>query len=240
MGYTEAYESDLIRGDQDPLPWRLRAEITALALGTDRLLDIGCGTMFKTLALAPLVRQVVGVEPNPRMLAQAHTNITASAVGNAVVVAGRAEQLPFPDSSFDLVTVMLAPHDTSEISRVLRPGGRAVLEKIGDRDKWNFKTEFGADDHGPRGQFADLDQGQRAREYEDEFAGLFDRVEVREGFWATYYSRTGLELLLEQTSAIRGFDPVADKAVLDRICQEWTTHRGIKTIQNRMLIQAWK
>ncbi|MGW0515803.1 class I SAM-dependent methyltransferase [Crossiella sp. NPDC003009] len=240
MGYTEAYESDLLRGDQEPPPWQLREEITALARSTDRLLDIGCGTMFKTLALAPLVGQVVGVEPNPRMLAQAQANIAAGTADNALVVGGRAEQLPFPDASFDLVTVMLAPHDTSEISRVLRPGGRAVLEKIGDRDKSNLKTEFGADEHGLRGQFADLAAGERARGYEEEFAGFFDQVQVRQGFWATYYARAGLELLLEQTSTIRGFDPVADKTVIDRICQRWATGRGIRTTQNRILIQAWK
>ncbi|WHT20667.1 class I SAM-dependent methyltransferase [Crossiella sp. CA-258035] len=240
MAYTEAYESDLLRGDQEPPPWRLREEIAALARGTDRMLDIGCGTMFKTLALAPLVGQVVGVEPNPRMLAQARANILAGAADNAFVVAGHAEQLPFPDASFDLVTVMLAPHDTGEISRVLRPGGRAVLEKIGDRDKSNFKTEFGADEHGPRGQFADLAAGERARAYETEFAEAFTRTEVRQGFWATYYTRPGLELVLEQTSAVRNYDPVVDKPVVDRICQEWTTDRGIRTTQNRILIHAWK
>jgi SAM-dependent methyltransferase len=240
VAYTEAYESQLLRGDQDPLPWRLIEEIAELARPADRVLDVGCGTLFKTLALAPLVDEIVGVEPNPRMLAQARANIAAAAATNVEVVDGVAEALPFPDASFDLVIVMLAPHDTCEISRVLRPGGRAVLEKIGDRDKANFKAEFGADEHGLRGQFADLAEGERARKYEAEFAENFGRVQVEQGFWDTYYSREGLELLLEQTSTVRGFDRIADRLVVDRICERWTTARGVRTTQNRILIRAWK
>ena len=240
MPYTEAYESALLRGDQDPPPWQLHDEIAALARRDDWLLDIGCGTMRKTLRLAPLVAGVVGVEPAQRMRRQAWVNIHATEDASAVVLDGTAQSLPFEDETFDLVTVMMAPHDTAEIARVVRPGGRVVCEKLGERDKANIKLAFGDDEHGPRGQLAELAPGERAAQFEQEFRAHFGHVDIREGWWATYYTREGLELLLEQTPTIRSYDREADRATVDRVCAQWATDRGVVTAQHRLLIRAWK
>nr|WP_052478274.1 class I SAM-dependent methyltransferase [Kibdelosporangium sp. MJ126-NF4]CEL17353.1 FIG00996192: hypothetical protein [Kibdelosporangium sp. MJ126-NF4]CTQ91420.1 FIG00996192: hypothetical protein [Kibdelosporangium sp. MJ126-NF4] len=240
MSYTEAYESALIRGDQDPLPWNLHEEITSRVSEDDHVVDIGCGTAFKALRFASLVRRVTGVEPNRTMLAQALSNIRAAASATTTVVAGQAERLPIQDQACDVVTVMLAPHSASEVSRILRPGGTAILEKIGDRDKWNVKSAFASDSQGPRGQFADLAEGERAQLLRDELAEHFADVEVRHGFWKTYYTRQALELLLDQTPTVRGFDRQADKPTLDRLFLDHHTDRGLETTQNRLLIIARK
>jgi ubiquinone/menaquinone biosynthesis C-methylase UbiE len=239
--YTESYESALLRGDQDPLPWVLHDEIAAVLSPADRLLDIGCGTAFKTVRLAPLASQVVGVEPNSRMLAKATANIrSATATTNMAAVAGRAEQLPFRNNSFDVVTVMLAPHDAREVSRVLRPGGCAVLEKLGDQDKANIKAAFGTDAHGLRGQFSNLAPGERVHLLQRELSAWFARVEVRVGTWATYYTLDGLLMLLEQTPTVRAFDRGTDTDAIAKLQEDHLDERGIKTIQERILVHAWK
>ena len=69
-----------------------------LARRADRALDVGCGAGLSTAALAPLARQVVGLEPVPAMLAHRRT-----VAPRARFVIGRAEWLPFPAESFDLV-----------------------------------------------------------------------------------------------------------------------------------------
>ena len=56
----------------------------------DQALDVGCGAGLSTTALAPLARQVTGLEPVPAMLA--HWRIVAP---QARFVIGRAERLPF-------------------------------------------------------------------------------------------------------------------------------------------------
>jgi SAM-dependent methyltransferase len=90
-------------------------------------LDIGCGAGLSTAALAPLASSVVGLEPEATML----THCAKVAPGAAFVI-GRAEALPFPDGSFDLVSTAgalnyadLAP-SLAEVARVMAPGGLFV------------------------------------------------------------------------------------------------------------------
>lgn len=74
--------------------------------------------------------EVVGIEPDPHMLKRAQTR--AARLGRPVVLlAEGAEDLPFPDASFDvtvatLVFCTIADPDRAlaELRRVLRPGGQ--------------------------------------------------------------------------------------------------------------------
>ena len=90
-------------------------------------LDVGCGAGASTAALLPLARRVIGLEPYAPMLAHA----SAVAAGAAFLV-GRAEALPFPPASFDLVTAAGALNyadvevSLSEVARVLSPHGLFV------------------------------------------------------------------------------------------------------------------
>jgi ubiquinone/menaquinone biosynthesis C-methylase UbiE len=101
---------------------------------SDVALDVATGTGNTALALAPFVAQVTGVDLAQKMLEGARARALEEGVTNAVFLEGSAEDLPFPDASFDLVTSRHAPHhfrDVSqfllEVARVLKPGGRFVL-----------------------------------------------------------------------------------------------------------------
>jgi SAM-dependent methyltransferase len=79
-------------------------------------------------ALAERGAAVWGIDPSTEMLAQAR------AQGGAVQLAsGSAESLPFPDASFDRAVLRLVVHLVDrprafhELSRVLAPGGQAVI-----------------------------------------------------------------------------------------------------------------
>jgi len=99
-----------------------------LAGQADRALDVGCGAGLSTAALAPLARQVIGLEPVPAMLAYRRT-----VAPQAGFVIGRAERLPFAAGSFDLVTAAGSlnyadfPSALAEIARVLTPDGTFLL-----------------------------------------------------------------------------------------------------------------
>ncbi|MGO8949161.1 MAG: class I SAM-dependent methyltransferase [Ktedonobacterales bacterium] len=112
------------------------AELLELAAPqpSDLALDISTGGGHTTLAVAPHVAEVIASDLTPRILQAARDFITAQGVSNVVFVVADAEQLPFLDASFDLVTVRIAPHHyanvraaTLEMARVLVPGGRLVL-----------------------------------------------------------------------------------------------------------------
>jgi len=96
----------------------------------EHVLDVACGTGNAALRAAAAGARTVGVDLTPQLLEVARS--LASEGGVAVEwKEGDAENLPFPDESFDVVLsvfgCMFAPrHDVvaHEIARVLRHGGR--------------------------------------------------------------------------------------------------------------------
>jgi ubiquinone/menaquinone biosynthesis C-methylase UbiE/catechol 2,3-dioxygenase-like lactoylglutathione lyase family enzyme len=101
---------------------------------TEHALDVSTGGGHVALALAPYVASVTASDLTPRMLDAARTFLVARGVTNATFVVADAERLPFLDTSFDLVTVRIAPHHyvdvraaVHEMARVLRPGGRLIV-----------------------------------------------------------------------------------------------------------------
>lgn len=98
--------------------------------GGERLLDIGTGAGAFALALAPLVREAVGVDIVPALLAEARKRAPA----NVELIEADATALPFPSASFDLVTTARTLHHVArpevvlaEADRVLRPGGTMLV-----------------------------------------------------------------------------------------------------------------
>jgi ubiquinone/menaquinone biosynthesis C-methylase UbiE len=94
-------------------------------------LDIGSGTGRFSPALAEAFGPVTGVEPSVRMreIAQAQSQHP-----DVRYLAGRADDIPAPDSSADYALMFLSwhhvrdkPRAARELARVLRPGGRLLL-----------------------------------------------------------------------------------------------------------------
>jgi SAM-dependent methyltransferase len=99
-----------------------------IALSSEhRLLDVGCGDGYLTARFGKRAREVVGLDPDPKMIGMART---LHAGPNLQFDQGIAEKLPYPDASFDrVVAVSVAEHfqdpaaGLKEMARVLRPGG---------------------------------------------------------------------------------------------------------------------
>jgi len=78
--------------------------------GTGRLLDVGCGPGSLALLLAPLFAEVVGVDPDPGMIAEARSVAIAQGVTNARWVEMPAEALPGELGSFQVATFAQSFH----------------------------------------------------------------------------------------------------------------------------------
>jgi ubiquinone/menaquinone biosynthesis C-methylase UbiE len=98
-----------------------------------RVLDVACGSGNLAIEAARMGAVATGVDIAPNLLEQARER--ARSEGLAIQFdEGDAEELPYPDGTFDVVVsmfgVMFAPRPalaTSELARVCRSGGRIAL-----------------------------------------------------------------------------------------------------------------
>lgn len=125
--FADWYERERHHGYHAMLDRLQVGVVRPLALGRD-VLEIGCGTGLILKEVAPFARQAIGLDISRGMLGHARRR-------GLNVVEGSATDLPFPDAVFDTVySFKVLAHvehirrAMEEVSRVLRPGGRAALE----------------------------------------------------------------------------------------------------------------
>ena len=116
--------------------WRRRALDCARDKRPQRVLDLATGTGDFALAAARLgPQQVVGIDMAIEMLRLGAAKVAAKGLTSRVeLLVGDAEQLPFQDNTFDLVTGAFGvrnfghiPSGLAEAYRVLKPGGQLLV-----------------------------------------------------------------------------------------------------------------
>lgn len=84
---------------------------------SDFLLDVGTGTGF---ALDMFNCKKIGIDPSPKLLKKA----------NSKVIKGKAEALPFPDKTFDIVMSITAVHHFDDIKKGLKEIRRVAKDRV--------------------------------------------------------------------------------------------------------------
>lgn len=113
------------------------ADIAAVAPTGAWVLEVGCGPGHLSILLArEHGLKVTGLDLDPAMIERARANAERAITGDGrpSFAVGDVAALPLPDGSFDLVVSTLSMHHwadpvagATEIGRVLRPGGRALV-----------------------------------------------------------------------------------------------------------------
>ncbi len=132
-----------------PLVMQKIKEFLHLQEPLQKALDVACGTGQSTVALKAIANTIVGTDSSQEMLNEAQNDPRIQYIHSP------AEQLPFPSSSFDLITVSSAfhwlnrPRFLAEASRVLRSQTWLILYNNGFTGKipgnsaleqWNLYT----------------------------------------------------------------------------------------------------
>jgi ubiquinone/menaquinone biosynthesis C-methylase UbiE len=102
-----------------------------------RVLDLGCGAGHLSFAIAEYVESVVAYDLSEDMLRTVAREAQQRGLKNISTLQGRAEKLPFDNTSFDSVCTRYSAHHWTElgaalreIRRVLKPGGNLTVIDI--------------------------------------------------------------------------------------------------------------
>jgi ubiquinone/menaquinone biosynthesis C-methylase UbiE len=114
----------------------LEAALATIESPPGRVLDLGTGTGRAAFLLARRYpeAEVVGVDIAPAMLAEARRLTPTELEGRVRFEGADAEHLPYPDSSFDLVSLANMIPFFPELGRVTAPGGAVVFSFSGGGD----------------------------------------------------------------------------------------------------------
>lgn len=146
----------------------VQGELLSLAAPAagEAVLDIACGTGVVAVAAARAVGSaglLHGIDLADAMVLASRQRTAELGLDNTVFDRMDAEQLALPDAGFDLVIcalgLMYLPDPNaalSEIHRVLRPGGRAVLAVWGERAHCGWASLFGIVDAEVRSEVCPL------------------------------------------------------------------------------------
>jgi SAM-dependent methyltransferase len=143
---AEGYESYMV----PPLfgPWAARLVADAAPAPGERVVDVGCGTGIvarEVTRARPAGGPVEALDASPDMLAVARAAAEREGATGIAWHEGRAEHLPWPDRSVDVVLSQFAlmfigdrPRALAEMRRVVRDSGRVLLSVWQGLDRHPF------------------------------------------------------------------------------------------------------
>jgi demethylmenaquinone methyltransferase / 2-methoxy-6-polyprenyl-1,4-benzoquinol methylase len=129
--------------------WKRRFVRMADPKPGSQALDLCCGTGDVAFALVGAGCQVAGLDFSAPMLAVAEARAARSTTGKPQFLRGDAQNIPFPDNSFDIVTISYGLRNLTswkqglnEMLRVARPGGRLLVLDFGKPDNALWRSLY--------------------------------------------------------------------------------------------------
>ncbi|MAD78829.1 MAG: ArsR family transcriptional regulator [Planctomycetaceae bacterium] len=136
----------------------MRQELFGMGFGPEAMLglldpdwvvaDLGCGTGDAAERIAPVVREVIAVDREPAMLQACRKRLGSR--GNIRFVEAELLSLPLDTGSLDAAVIMLVLHHLpdpvavlTEVSRVLRPGGRVLVVDMVSHEREEYRHDMG-------------------------------------------------------------------------------------------------
>lgn len=117
-----------------------------------KALDVCCGTADWTIAMSKAVGssgEVIGLDFSENMLKVGREKLAQEQIHNTKLIHGNAMNLPFPDNSFDYVTIGFGLRNVPdymqvlrEMYRVLKPGGTLACLETSQPTMFGFRQIY--------------------------------------------------------------------------------------------------
>ncbi|HSI33314.1 MAG TPA: methyltransferase domain-containing protein, partial [Tepidisphaeraceae bacterium] len=112
--------------------------------------DLGCGSAQLATEIARYVKAVVGVDASAEMLEAARKRLASADVSNVDLRPGELTALPLAAGEVDAAMMILAltyvadpAKALTEMARITKPGGKAVIVDLLLHDRDDFRRQFG-------------------------------------------------------------------------------------------------
>lgn len=237
VGEREGWDFSRVRFSRDPIPWDYETITPRFLRLDDIVLDIGTGGGERLLQLADHLGEAIGIDHDPIMIETAKQNLTeadqADIADKVTFEVMNAEALSFADETFDTVLSRQAPVDTSEVLRVLRPGGLFITQQIGPWNTQNILQTFG---------YQPEHDASITEHYTQKFRKAGCKVLARGAYDVAYYFED-VESLIFWMKAVPvppDFDITRHAPQVQKIIDQFRTPHGIKTNEHRELLIAQK
>lgn len=130
--------------------WKRRVLRLAHVRPGERALDLCCGTGDLALALAKQGANVTGLDFSEPMLRVAREKSKAQSPKSKIdFICGDAQRIPFPDDTFDILTIGYGLRNLSDLDaglrdmlRVTKPGGRLVALEFAKPDNSMWRAIY--------------------------------------------------------------------------------------------------
>ncbi|MCC6803352.1 MAG: class I SAM-dependent methyltransferase [Anaerolineae bacterium] len=142
----QGWDFGYLRGHyhEEQPPWSYEYSARDLLRDVDSVLDMGTGGGEKLLEFADVLPpRTVATEGYAPNVAVARANLAPHHIDVVEYDAEADDRMPFDDGVFPLILNRHEAYDASEVTRILRPGGRFLTQQVDGRDLSELLAAFG-------------------------------------------------------------------------------------------------
>lgn len=210
--------------------WNFFEEISRLINEKSICLDLGTGGGEKLVEFYPRVKKIIGIDISENMIKTAKRNLEKSKRNDIEFKLMNNLVLKFDNSMFDLVSARHTVINAKEIHKVLKKGGKLIVEGIDKKDCIELKEIFG------RGQAFYDEKSISEIDYQNLIDAGFTKIVKKEIIVHEYYkTKEDLLKLLDKAPILDDFSEekgVTEKKqieeeLLNKYVEKFKTEKGI-------------
>ena len=197
-----------------------------------RVLDLGWADGRFTLKIAPLVKEIIGIDLSRGMLKLVSKKQKQLKVKNAKFLFASKDRLPFENDYFDLIYSRRGP-TINRKADYLKNKGIYLEIRVGNKDSYNLQQIF------KRGQFY-----HKKTDTKEEIRKYFKSSDFKIKFLKQYFyyeiypDESQLNLMLQGSPIISDYDENKDHELLEKYCQKFKEENGIYLKRHRLVYWA--